>query len=76
MTCGYEAEFDAVVNMSASCSPSQATENDNIHRNSKDIYNKEKYYKESGTDKNNMLFVVHRENSALWFIVCFRGKRT
>ena len=33
--------------------------------------NKEKYYWKSGTDKNKMLFVVHRENSALWFIVFF-----
>ena len=57
--------------MSASCSPSQATENDNIQRNSKDIYNKENNYQESGTDQNNMLLVVHRENSALWFIVFF-----
>ena len=65
-----------MVDMSASCSPSQATENDNIQRNSKDIHNKEKHYKESGTDKNNMLFVVHRENSALWFIVVFGGVRT
>ena len=32
------------VDMSASCSPSQDTENDNLQRNSKDIYNKEKYY--------------------------------
>ena len=38
-TCGYEAKLDIVVDMSASCSPSQATENDDIQRNSKDIYN-------------------------------------
>ena len=37
MSCGYEAEFDTAVDMSASCSPSQATENDHIQRNSKDI---------------------------------------
>ena len=30
----------------------------------------EKYnYWESGTGKNNMQFVVHRDSSALWFIV-------
>ena len=44
--------------MLASCSPSQATENDDIQRYSKDIYNNAKYYLQSGTDKNNMWFVV------------------
>ena len=38
-TCGYEAELDTVVDISAS-STSQV-ENDNIQRNSKDIYNKQ-----------------------------------
>ena len=40
---GYKAELDTAVDMSASCSPARATENDHIKRNSKDIYNKEKY---------------------------------
>ena len=47
-----------MVDMSASCSPSQATENDNMQRNSKDIYNKEKYYEESGTYDNNMFLFI------------------
>ena len=35
---GYEAKLDTAVAMSASCSPSQATEyDDSIQRNSKDI---------------------------------------
>ena len=41
---GYEAKLDTVVDVSASCSPSQATaKNDNIQRNSKDIYNKHEH---------------------------------
>ena len=43
-TWEYGAELDTAVDKSASCSPSQATENyDNIQRESKDIYNKDKY---------------------------------
>ena len=37
--------------MSVSCSPSQATETDNVQRNSEDIYKKGKYHEELGTDR-------------------------
>ena len=35
--CGYEAELDAVVDMSASCFPCQAKKNDDKQRNLKYI---------------------------------------
>ena len=43
-TCGHDTELENTVDMSVSSSPSHATENDNIQRNSKDIYNKGEYY--------------------------------
>ena len=39
--CGYDTELKNAVDMSASCSPFQATENDNNQRNSKDISNED-----------------------------------
>ena len=37
---GMRQSWIPVVDMSVSCSPSQATENDNTQRNSKDVHNK------------------------------------